>query len=837
MARVDLFIPAAELDLECHDLTGHEALGEAATFEITAFSQTPIDPDAVIGRPCAIRLSGEHDQRLVGGVVTRISTGAVSRDATARRHVISVRSSFAALELRRQTKVFQHMTVPDIVKAVLERGAYGADAIELNASGSHEARDYVVQYAETDAAFVRRLCEDDGLYFRFETTDEGERFLLEDQSSNAPEASASLTIVDDAMDAAGPAAFHCHVTRRRRPGKVTLRDYFAEKPRVALEGVATAGVDAEQGLEVYEAPGGFRAGDAGRARAQLRLESLRADALSVTFQTNALGLAPGVRVALELGPDYTGAARPEGKHFIVGLTHQFSHGGRYQLMARAIPESVPYRLPKITPRPVMHGVHPAKVTGPSGQEIHADSLGRVRVRFPWDREGPQDDKSSLPVRTMQMHMPGSMAIPRVGWEVLVAFEDGDPDRPIVLGRTYNGKQPPPEALPANKTVTRVGTFSSPGGGALNGIQYDDAAGRQHMVIQAAFAKSTKVANNMVTQTVKNESLLLKGSQTRTVGSNEDVSVTQAHIVGVGSQSATVGAMQKIYVKGNMGISVGSESVLVGGALLEKVGNPVTGAKGLLEQAALAGAGALGTWGQVAAGIYQVGKGAVEGGWSGALTAAAGVAGGLVPGGDAVVSSITGAPPPAPWNEQPQGGGPQAGGGGSAGATDSSAAQGPGPGHRGTWVEGAMMEMIGAAHTVITPGSIGWTTTGASALVVGGSHTTKTMSADLKVLGAHAEQVGSLKIKTKSGTARKIKGALTTQIGGGLKSESGGAYGIKSRASMSIRIGGSLKVDGSSIVFSCGDSTKVAVSSGGVEIVASDITITGKSKQGGKSTHQ
>ena len=836
MARVDFFVPGEDLALECHDFSGREALGEATTLELTLISATPLDPEVLVGKVGAVRIGGEHDDRVIGGLITRVSAGAVSRPGDARRYVVSVRSSFAVLELRRQTKVFQHLSVPDIVKAVLAPAAYAADRVVVHAAGPHPPRDYVVQYAETDAAFVRRLCEDEGLYFRFETTDAGERFLLEDTSKTAPEAAAPLTVVDDAMDASGPAAFHCRVARRRRPGKVTLRDYFHEKPGVKLEGVATDGVAAEKDLEVYEAPGGFRAPGAGAARAKQRLESLRADALTVTFHTNALGLAPGTRVTLEPGADYAGASRPEGKHLVIELSHQWTHGGRYELVARAIPADTAYRLPRITQRPVMHGVHPAKVTGPSGQEIHTDAHGRVHLRFPWDRQGPADDKSSQPVRTMQMHMPGSMAVPRTGWEVLVAFEDGDPDRPVVLGRTYNAKQLPPEALPGNKTVTRLGTYSSPGGGGLNGIQYDDAAGRQHFVIQAAFGKTTKVANNMVTQTVKNESLQLGGSQTRTVGANEDVSVTQAHIVGVGSQSATVGGMQKIFVKGHMALAVGSESVMIGGALLEKVGDPVAGAKHLLEAAALAGVGALGQWGQVAAGIYGVGKGAVEGGWKGAATAVAGVAGSLVPGGDAVVAAVTGAPAPAPWNEQPAGTGPQAGGGGAAPSTDASAAKGPGPGHRGTWVDGAMMEMIGAAHSVITPGTIGWTTIGASSLLIGGSHTTKTLSADLKVLGAHAEEVGSLKIATKAGTSRKIKGAITTQIGGGLKAESGAEYGIKSAASISITIGGSLKVDGASIVFACGDSTRVAVSSGGVEIVAGDITITGKSKQSDKSTH-
>src|SRR5262249_37080266 len=139
-------------------------------------------------------------------------------------------------------------------------------------------------------------------------------------------------------------------------------------------------------------------------------------------------------------------------------------GGSESLEIEAIPKTVPYRLPRTTPRPRIDGVQPAFVTGPAGSEIHPDDAGRIFVHFLWDREGPTDDKSSLPMRALQANVPGSMVIPRVGWEVAVAFEDGDPDRPYVLGRVYNGKTPPPFPLPANKTVTALQSFSSPGGG-------------------------------------------------------------------------------------------------------------------------------------------------------------------------------------------------------------------------------------------------------------------------------------------------------------------------------------------------------------------------------------
>ena len=154
----------------------------------------------------------------------------------------------------------------------------------------------------------------------------------------------------------------------------------------------------------------------------------------------------------------------------------------------------------------------------------------------------------------------------------MAFEDGDAARPVILGRSYNGKHPPPFALPANKTITALATVSSPGGGRRNSIHMDDAAGRQHMAWAAGFGKTTTVANNMLTQTVGFEALAVDGSQAWTIGANETVSVGNAMLWKLGSQSATI-AFAVNPDQGRGRDHGRSESVAVGGALLEQVGDP------------------------------------------------------------------------------------------------------------------------------------------------------------------------------------------------------------------------------------------------------------------------
>ena len=507
MAQVMFRLAGARVPLECRALRAREALGETLLLEMEMFAPEPVDASAVLGKACAVACATGFGERLFHGLVTRFVAIATAQAEGGRRYEVTVRSATHLLSLRKRTRVFQHLSVPAIVQRVLADAGFGTDQVSLALATNHDAREYVVQYAEDDLSFVRRLCEDEGLYFRLEARDGFDAFVLEDTSGGAPAAGTLPLVEETLLRADRAAAWACRDARRRRPGKVTLRDYDPEHPAADLEGVAEGGGGVETGVEVYQAPGRFKTQGDGVARARLAVEVLRAEARSIRFSTTALSLAPGLSFELQVDADYQGAARPEGEHFVVALEHRWrADAPRYDLTVTAIPLAVPYRLPRVTQRPRIAGLHSAVVTGPRGQEIHTDAAGRVKLRFFWDREGATDDTSSLPVRVAQPNLPGSLLIPRAGWEVLVAFEDGDPDRPLVVGRAYNATHPPPFALPANKTVTSLATASSPGGNCQNSVHFDDAAGRQHMAWGAGSGKTTTVANNMVTQTVGNEVL-------------------------------------------------------------------------------------------------------------------------------------------------------------------------------------------------------------------------------------------------------------------------------------------------------------------------------------------
>jgi len=839
----------ADAPLSVTALSGAERLGQPSRFELELLSPEPVDPDALLGQPAAVVLVGPFGQRPVHGVVTSFTAIATPQAAESRRYRAVVESAFALLRFRRQSRIFRKKAAPDIIAEVLQGGGIQGDALARHLLDRHAERDHTTQYAEDDAAFVRRLCEDEGIYFRFEAREGRDTFVLEDDSTSAPAAEDAVLALADGSRLLEdrPTAFDCVALRKRRPGKVALRDHDPQKPSLRLEGVARAGLAIEQGTEVYRAPGRFATPLEGEARARMLLESLRAEALIYRFQTSSTALAPGLSVRLEATGTYAGTARPEGELLVVEVRSEWgqdSHQGRpAAITVAAIPRATRYRLPVVTPRPKISGVQPAIVTGPPGEEIHTDAAGHVHVRFPWDRTGPADHRSSRPVRVLQPSLAGPMLIPRVGWEVAVGFEDGDPDRPFVLGRAYNAKQPPPFPLPANRTITALSTQSSPGGGRRNAVHFDDAAGRQHMVWDAGFAKKTTVGKDMSTQTVGFEVTTVTGSQTRTVGTDETISVTNALVVEVGTQSATVGGSQTITVQASGRTTVGSESVLVGGALIEQVGNPVAGAAQFAESAVLEGVSEIPGVGPFLSGAYEIGKavydGYQQGGEQGALLALAqgGVdfVAGEIPGGDAIVAAADAAGL-TPWSEraqQAEGAAAEGGGAGGAAAQGASAKVAA-SGQRKTIVDGVMYEGIGGLCAMATPGSIKWTSLGASSFTVGGGHSTRAVKISRITGGVSSDTAAAIDIKAAQAIGRTIAGAAKTTVVGSLKSDAGGEHHIKADGALTIQAGGSVKLEGSNVIFQVGSSI-VAVHSGGVTMKASKVVVNGKAVQSRKAT--
>jgi type VI secretion system secreted protein VgrG len=490
-------------------------------------------------------------QRFFDGIVDR----AEFVDAVAGRLYfrLRMRPALAALALRETSRIFQEMSIVDVVQKIFDEAGFG-DKVTWLITKEYPAREFIVQYRESALDFVHRLLEEHGLFYWFGHDAEGHSMVVGDDST-----------VFGAQDETPPTFFTMSqgvavgaeplpsFTRRRalRTNSVRLLDYDFEKPQVLPE----ADQPAEDAVRApyFEYPGGFTKSAYGSLLASARMRSLRGDADVVRGTSRAIGLRVGVPFAVE------GAAEAElnGEFVVTELTTSGQqHAGDDQSFAcqnefSGIPKDAPYATPCTTPKPRIHGVQTAIVTGSSAQEqaLHVDEYGRIKLRFYWDREGQQDHTSSCWIRVSQVGLGGAMVLPRIGWEVAVAFLDGDPDRPVVLGRVYNGEKVPPYGLPGAKTSGALKSWSTPGGGGFNEINMGDSGGGQGFNLHAQKDLNITIGND------KNETVGV--DETQHVSVNESISVGADETIDVGgNQSIDVGENLTQNVGGSQAIDVG-----------------------------------------------------------------------------------------------------------------------------------------------------------------------------------------------------------------------------------------------------------------------------------------
>ncbi|APR76033.1 VgrG protein [Minicystis rosea] len=265
--------------------------------------------------------------------------------------------------------------------------------------------------------------------------------------------------------------------------------------------------------------------------------------------------SPGHRFALHDHP----ASQLDGVYVLTsvehrGETHPASKGEGWRVYWNHF-ECAPAEMTYPPRRPKRKSVQvalTATVVGPPGEEIHVDPQGQIKVQFHWDREGKHDDSSSCWIRVMQPWSGaawGHQFIPRVGMEVVVVFEGGDPDKPMVMGSLYNGTHPPAFKLPEHKTKSGIRTQSTPGGKGSNELSFDDEAGRELVFIHAQRDFEETVDRNRTVRVAGGQSSTVLGGAEGRVGGDERLEVG-------GSRRSAVGGEDTLEVKGAVTRRVG-----------------------------------------------------------------------------------------------------------------------------------------------------------------------------------------------------------------------------------------------------------------------------------------
>ncbi|APR79154.1 VgrG protein [Minicystis rosea] len=472
-----------------------------------------------------------------------------------RRHFeVRLRPALAALAHREGCRIFQEKTIVQAIQTIFEEAGFGPQ-VEWKTAKEYEPRELIVQYRESHLNFVSRLMEEAGLFYFFHHTPDGHKLIITDDSSRfgAEEGADSVAYsMSQGLGSAAPIEKFSR-TRSLRTNSVTLQDFDFEHPDVPPVGQLTA--EERWTIPFFEYPGGFVKGTVGARFADARLRELRSDADVCQGESRAVGMRVGAYFTVD------GAAE-ECLNGTFVCTHLVSRGNQTLVGGndnhvtenrfRGIVKDAPYASPRRAHKPRIRGVQTAVVTGSSKQEqtIHVDKFGRIKVRFHWDRVSQQDHTSSPWIRVSQANMGGSMVLPRVGWEVSVAFLDGDPDRPLVLGRVYNAEKTSPYALPATKASGSLKSMSSPGAGGHNEIVMGDSGGQQGFGVHAQKDLNVTIGNDKAEQVGVDE------SQHISVNANHTVKVNETITVG-GNQSLDVGSVLEHQITGNQSITVGA----------------------------------------------------------------------------------------------------------------------------------------------------------------------------------------------------------------------------------------------------------------------------------------
>ena len=595
-------------DLDVRQFNVFQAMNALYRVDLVALSKNAaVDFQGIIGLPATFIV--EYDkgkQRTIDGICTDIQQ-VLAEDTGLSTYRLTIMPKLWFASQRRNHRMFQQITEPDIVKKIL--GEWGVAFEARIDTGAYKKRKYRVQYGESDFGFISRLLEDSGISYYFDDTG---KMILVDEPHTGP-------FYKDLPFWARPSGVRntdystaVSVTQRVRPGRYAVRDHdYRKSPDYPLLEDASDGLGPEQKLERFHyVPGAFLfassqgestpvADDKGKTRivesegklvAERRLQAKRSNALTYTFESNAFGMTPGMLVGISEHPNPMLA---EGRHLILNeVVFNGSPTSEWHLQCHGVTANAHFRPTLDTPKPRVMGVESATVVGPPGEEIHTDEFGRVRVHFHWDRESGMDDNSSCWIHVSQPWGGtgfGGMNIPRVGQEVLVNFLGGDPDRPVIVGRVYTGVQRVPYKLPDQKTKSGWRSNSSPGGGGFNEIMFEDLKGSELMYVQAekdrirltkndeaitvGHDRTKHILNDESTQVDRDRSELVKRDETITIGQDRTEMVARDEQITIGNdRTEAVGNNESILVGSNRSKSVGSnESLMVGVNQSESVG--------------------------------------------------------------------------------------------------------------------------------------------------------------------------------------------------------------------------------------------------------------------------
>jgi len=580
-AHFVLSIPAVRHDFKVLAFKGREAISELYAIQIELVSDTPrVDLESLLNQPAFLQfgLKGEG----IHGLIDDIEIGDSGKRMT-RYHLI-LRPHLYQLQHRHNQRVYQNLTVPQIIAKVLKEHGILADQYRFNIAPKPSVpRVYCVQYEETDFQFVQRLCFEDGIHWHHEHSLDQHLLVFSDNQTDYPILATARYQQGSGLAAEDPVVNHFAVRFSTRTSQVVRRDYDLKKPdpRSASSGApldpvpstlhSCAQSEALPILEDYRYPGRYSTGAVGQQLSQIALEGHRADYQLAKGQGDLPNFRCGHLVTLTEHPrnEYNQmwllvSVEHEGRQPQVleeSVTSDDRHSGftqGYRNRFSAIPWDTFFRPQEPAPKPRLSS-QTALVTGPAGEEVWCDEFSRIKIQFHWDREGQRNEFSSCWVRVATSWAGegfGHVVIPRIGMEVLVSFIGGDPEQPLVTGCVPNQHTPVPYPLPANKTRSVFKSNSTPGAGGYNELRIEDRKGQEEIYVHAQ----------------KDQTIHVNNDESVSIGNDQTIGVVRDRMTSIGQdETNTVSRNRKEHIRQDVFVTIDRNEVRkVGNTLKEDI---------------------------------------------------------------------------------------------------------------------------------------------------------------------------------------------------------------------------------------------------------------------------
>ena len=524
--------PLGEDFLLINRLTATEEISTLFEYEVEllheeespGYEATAVDAKRILGQAVAIEIiQRDGTKRMMSGMVNHFSQG--HRDTRFSYYYATIVPYAWLLTQISQSRIFQHLSVPDILKKVFE-----GFEVSYELQTPYKPRNYCVQYRETDFDFASRLMEEEGIFYYFEHTDGKNKMIIADTPQSHRDCPAKSDI-PFALKVTEEEDFITSIKKwqndhQLQTGKVSFWDFHFQTPSKKLDTTQPTifSVADNSKLEHYDFPGGYarkyddidRGGgersdvqnvfEDNRRKAEIAMQSLDSQYRIISGNSDCSSLTSGYRFKLFNHP----TGEQNGQYVITSITHEAEQNPTYatdddiekpynnSFTCLAYGKGAPpFRPMQKTRKPVIHGSQTAMVVGPAGEEIFTDKFGRVKVQLHWDREGQDNPDSSCWVRVSQAWAGngwGAIFIPRIGMEVVLHFLEGDPDQPIITGCVYNPSMMPPYKLPDEKTKMTIKSNSTTGGGGFNEFRFEDKKGKEQIFLHGQKDQDIRIKN-------------------------------------------------------------------------------------------------------------------------------------------------------------------------------------------------------------------------------------------------------------------------------------------------------------------------------------------------------